>query len=127
MAANPEDGLQPRTCYSPSGKVQLGRRSTPFNSRTALYLPEVDVCIQTLSTEAGASAELATFDGSAAQNWVFNGAGTIAPSSSPEMCLILTGETRMGRSDHNRIIAIKLQACSDDQAAYQTWSNRTAE
>ncbi len=43
------------------------------------------------------------------------------------MCLILTGETRMGRSDHNRIIAIKLQACSDDQAAYQTWSNRTAE
>lgn len=90
-------------------------------------MPEFDVCMQASSTEAGASAELAACDGSAAQSWEFSGEGTIAPASAPEMCLTLTGETRTGRSDENQMIAMTLQACSDEQAAYQTWSNRTAE
>jgi len=90
-------------------------------------MPEFDVCMQALSTEQGASAELAACDGSQAQTWVFDGQGTIAPASAPDMCLTLTGDTRTGRSDQNQMIAMTLQACSDAQAAYQTWSNRTAE
>ena len=126
--ANPADGLQAHTCYSPSGEVLVDQAFDPDQfADGVLYMPDFDVCMQAPSTEAGASAELATCDGSAAQSWVFSGDGTIAPASAPEMCLTLTGETRTGRSDENQMIAMTLQSCSDAQAAYQTWSNRTAE
>ena len=127
-AANPEDGLQAHTCYSPSGEVLVDQAFDPDQfADGVLYMPEFDVCMQALSTEQGASAELAACDGSQAQTWVFDGQGTIAPASAPDMCLTLTGDTRTGRSDQNQMIAMTLQACSDAQAAYQTWSNRTAE
>lgn len=127
-AANPEDGLQAHTCYSPSGQVLVDQAFDPEQfADGVLYMPEFDVCMQAPSTEAGASAELAACDGSEAQRWEFDGEGTIAPASAPEMCLTLTGETRTGRSDANQMIAMTLQACSDDQAAFQTWSSRTAE
>ncbi|MEO1611793.1 MAG: RICIN domain-containing protein [Pseudomonadota bacterium] len=127
-AANPEDGLQAHTCYSPSGEVLVDQAFDPEQfADGVLYMPEFDVCMQALSTEAGASAELARCDGSVAQNWVFSGEGAITPASAPEMCLTVTGETRTGRSDENQMIAMTLQACSDEQIAYQTWSNRTAE
>lgn len=127
-AANPEDGLQAHTCYSPSGEVLVDQAFDPDQfADGVMYMPEFDVCMQAPSTEAGASAELAACDGSDAQSWVFSGEGTIAPASAPEMCLTLTGETRTGRSDENQMIAMTLQACSDEQAAYQTWSSRSAE
>ena len=127
-SANPEDGLQAHTCYSPSGEVLVDQAFDPDQfADGVLYMPEFDVCIQAPSTETGASVELASCDGSDAQSWEFDGEGTIAPASATDMCLTLTGETRTGRSDENQMIAMTLQACSEDQAAYQTWSNRTAE
>ncbi len=127
-AANPEDGLQAHTCYSPSGEVLVDQAFDPDQfADGVLFMPQFDVCMQALSTEVGASAELAACDGSEAQSWVFSGEGTISPASAPEMCLTLTGETRTGRSDQNQMIAMTLQACSDEKAAYQTWSNRAAE
>ncbi|WP_171167010.1 MULTISPECIES: ricin-type beta-trefoil lectin domain protein [unclassified Ruegeria] len=127
-SANPEDGLQAHTCYSPLGEVLVDQAFDPEQfADGVLFMPEFDVCMQATSTEADAPAELAACDGSTAQSWVFDGEGTIAPASAPEMCLTLTGETRTGRSEENQMIAITLQACSEEQAAYQTWSNRTAD
>ncbi|MEL6121763.1 MAG: ricin-type beta-trefoil lectin domain protein [Pseudomonadota bacterium] len=126
--ANPEDGLQAHTCYSPSGEVLVDQAFDPDQFLDGiLFMPEFDVCIQAPSTATGASVELAGCDGSTAQSWVFDGQGTIAPEAAPNMCLTLTGETRTGRSDENQMIAISLQACSDEKAAFQTWSNRTAK
>ena len=126
--ANPDDGLQAHTCYSPSGEIFVDQAFDPDQfANGVLFMPEFDVCVQAPSTEAGASVELSTCDGSAAQSWAFNGAGTIAPASAPEMCLTLTGETRTGRSDENQMIALVLATCSNDLAATQTWANRTAE
>ncbi|GAA6207112.1 hypothetical protein NBRC116601_04050 [Cognatishimia sp. WU-CL00825] len=126
--ANPNDGLQAHTCYSPTGEVLVDQAFDPDQFADGLlYMPEFDVCIQVSATEVGASAELATCDGSSAQSWLFDGEGTIAPVSAPGMCLTLTGDTRTGRSDENQMIAMTLQSCSDEQAAYQTWSNRKAE
>lgn len=127
-AANPEDGLQAHTCYGTLGEVLVDQAFDPDQfADGVLYMPEFDVCMQAPSTEAGASAELASCDGSTAQSWVFDGEGTITPASAPEMCLTVSGETRTGRSDENQMIALALLACDADQAAYQTWSNRTAE
>ncbi len=126
--ANPDDGLQAHTCYSPSGEVLVDQAFDPDQfADGVLYMPEFDVCIQAPSTEIGASVELAACDSSASQSWVFDGEGTIIPASAPDTCLTLTGETSTGRSDENQMIAMTLQACSDDLAAYQTWSNRAAE
>ncbi|MGR3514063.1 MAG: ricin-type beta-trefoil lectin domain protein [Paracoccaceae bacterium] len=125
--ANPEDGLQAHTCYSPSGEVLVDQAFDPAQfANGLLYMPEFDVCMQAPSTEIGASVELDACDGSDVQTWVFDGEGTISPTSAPDMCLTLTGETRTGRSDENQMIAMTLQECSSGQTAYQTWSNRTA-
>lgn len=127
-SANPEDGLQAHTCYSPLGEVLVDQAFDPNQfADGVLYMPEFDVCMQAPSTEGGSSVELASCDGSAAQSWAFSGEGTIAPAAAQEMCLTLTGETRTGRSKENQMVAMTLQTCSDDQAAYQTWSNRTAD
>lgn len=126
--ANPDDGLQAHTCYSPSGEVLVDQAfASDQLADGVLYMPEFDVCVQAPSTDAGATVELAACDGSDAQSWVFDGEGTIAPASAPEMCLTLTGETRTGRSVENQMIALSLETCSSDMTAYQTWANRTAD
>lgn len=127
-AANPDDGLQAHTCYGTLGEVLVDQAFDPDQfAEGVLYMPEFDVCMQAPSTEAGASAELASCDGSTAQSWVFDGKGTITPASAPELCLTVSGETRTGRSDDNQMIALALFACDADQAANQTWSSRTAD
>ncbi|MDB1125100.1 RICIN domain-containing protein [Vibrio algarum] len=126
--ANPADGMQAHTCYSPLGEVLVDQAFDPAKfAEGVLYMPEFDVCMQVSSIETGASPELTTCDGSEAQSWVFDGEGTIAPAAAPEMCLTLTGDTRTGRSDENQMKAMTLVACSDDLASVQTWSNRTAD
>jgi len=126
--ANPEDGLQAHTCYSPSGEVLVDQAFDPDQfADGVLYMPEFDVCIQAASTEMDGAVELASCDGSDAQSWVFDGEGTIVPTSATDLCLTVTGETRTGRSDENQMIPMSLQECSDDMAANQIWSNRAAE
>lgn len=126
--ANPEDGLQAHTCYSPTGEIFVDQAfdADQFDDGV-LYMPEFDVCMQAPSTDAGASVELAACDGSDAQSWAFDGEGTIAPVSAPQMCLTLAEETRTGRSAENQMKALSLQACSSEMEASQVWSNRTAE
>lgn len=127
-AANPNDGLQAHTCYSPTREVMVDQAFDADQfADGVLYMPDFDVCVQAPSTDAGASVELASCDGSDAQSWAFEGEGTIAPASATDMCLTLTGETRTGRSEENQMIALTLEACSGDLAATQTWANRTAD
>lgn len=127
-AANPEDGLQAHTCYSPLGEILVDQAFDPDKfADGVLYMPEFDVCMQAPSTEPGAGVELASCDGSAAQSWVFDGEGTITPASAAELCLTVSGETRTGRSDENQMIPLALLACDAEQAASQTWSHRTAD
>lgn len=126
-AANPDDGLQGHTCYSPGGSLEVDQvfDSAKF-ADGVLYMPKFDVCAQLSATDAGTEVDLATCDGSAEQSFVFSGEGTITPTSAPEMCVTIGEETRSGRSDANQIKTLALQACDADQAAYQTWSVRTA-
>jgi len=126
--ANPDDGLQAHTCYSPSGELFVDQT---FDSEQfadgVLFMPEFDVCVQTVGTSAGSEIELAACDGSDAQSWVFDGAGTIAPAAAPELCVTLGEDTRTGRSKENQMKALTLETCSDEMAGYQTWDNRTAD
>ncbi|WP_460275841.1 ricin-type beta-trefoil lectin domain protein [Celeribacter sp. ULVN23_4] len=125
--ADPSNGLQGHTCYSPFGDifVDQGFDSTQFASGV-FYMPEFDVCMQAASIEAGAALELAACNGSEAQGFAFTGEGTIAPASAPELCVTLGEETRSGRSATNQIKTLSLETCDNALSAYQLWSARTA-
>lgn len=126
--ADPDNGLQGHTCYSPSGEIFVDQAfdSEKFADGT-FYMPEFDVCMQVATPVAGAELELAACDGSEAQSFAFSGDGKITPASAPDLCLTLGEETRSGRSQTNQIKALTLADCAADQAAYQTWSYRTAD
>lgn len=126
--ANPDDGLQAHTCYSPSGEIYVDQAFDAAQfADGVLYMPEFDVCMSAPSTDAGSTVELTACDGSEAQAWTFSGEGAIAPASAPELCLTMAEETRTGRSAENQMKALTLETCSSDLAASQTWANRTAE
>ena len=127
-AANPEDGLQGHTCYSPSGSIGVDQAFDPEQfADGVLYMPEFDVCVEIGSTVAGTSVDLAACDGGDTQKFVFEPEGVITPAAAPEMCFTLGEDTRTGRSDVNQIKVMTLETCSDEQAAYQTWNARTAD
>jgi len=127
-SANPEDGLQAHTCYSPLGEILVDQAFDPAKfAEGVLYMPEFDVCVEASSAEAGSLVKLASCDGSEAQNWLFAGEGTISPVAAPEICITLAEETRTGRSDENQMKALTLQSCSSELASVQTWANRTVE
>lgn len=127
-AAKPEDGLQGHTCYSPGGALGYDQTfDTERFAQDTLYMVNFDVCMQMTSTEAGSALELAGCDDSTAQNFLFDGEGTIAPAAAPQMCVTVAEATRSGRSDANQIKVLSLEVCDEDRAAYQTWGVRTAE
>lgn len=124
-AANPADGLQGHTCYSPQGRLGVDQtfEATQF-ADGLLHMPKFDVCAQVGAPAAGAKLDLEACDGSPEQTFVFSGEGTITPASAPDLCLTLAEATRSGRSDANQIKALTLEPCSDEAAAYQTWGAR---
>ncbi len=126
--ANPDDGLQGHTCYSPLGKLMVDQIfDTERLADGTLYMPEFDVCAEAAETTAGSAIALAACDGGAVQSFSFAGEGTIAPARAPGMCLTLAEATRTGRSDANQIKVLSLEPCSDALTAYQNWGLRTAE
>lgn len=125
-AANPDDGLQGHTCYSPLGELMVDQIfDTEKFADGVLYMPEFDVCAQLSTFTAGSSIDLATCDGSDGQSFAFSGTGTITPASAPDMCFTIGADTRSGRSDANQIKTLTLEPCSDDLNAYQNWAVRT--
>ena len=125
--ADPGNGLQGHTCYSPSGELFVDQ--TFESDRFAdgvLFMPEFDVCAQVDGMDAGSAVSLAACDGSDAQSFAFSGEGTITPASASNMCLTLGEDTRAGRSDTNQIKTLTLEECSDEAAPRQIWGNRTA-
>lgn len=126
-AANPDDGLQGHTCYSPSGELGVDQA---FDADQfvdgVLYMPEFDVCAEVVTAEVDGVVGLAACDASAAQSFVFSGEGSIVPSAAPDLCLTLENATRTGRSDANQIKVLSLAACDADLAGYQDWAVRTA-
>lgn len=125
--ANPDDGLQGHTCYSPKGELMVDQIfDTAKFDEGILYMPEFDVCVDIASPVAGALINLEACDGGKEQSFEFSGEGTIVPTSATDLCLTVAEDTRTGRSDVNQIKVLTLEACADDKAAYQVWAVRTS-
>ncbi|MEM7259527.1 MAG: ricin-type beta-trefoil lectin domain protein, partial [Pseudomonadota bacterium] len=69
---------------------------------------------------------LSECSGSDGQSFQFSGEGTITPAGAPDMCVTVAAETRTGRSNVNQIKVLSLEACTDDNAAYQEWAVRSS-
>ncbi len=125
--ANPEDGLQAHTCYSPKGELMADQifDADKF-SDGILYMPEFDVCVTVSSLDAGSSVALKACDGGNAQSFQFSGEGTIVPASAPDMCVTAQGDTRTGRSKENQMKPLTLETCDDDKTASQVWAVRSS-
>ncbi|MDP5220908.1 ricin-type beta-trefoil lectin domain protein [Ruegeria sp. 2205SS24-7] len=126
--ADPDNGLQAHTCYSPSGEIFVDQGFTyeQFADGT-FYMPAFDVCMQAVSQEAGSALDLVACDGSDAQSFVFSSEGTITPAAASHLCVTAGEDTRTGRSQTNQIKSLTLEACDDVLSAYQMWNVRTAE
>lgn len=125
--ANPEDGLQGHTCYSPKGELMVDQIfDTEKFTDSILYMPKFDVCAEISSVDSGSSIGLAACDGSVEQSFQFSGEGVINPTSATDMCLTVAEDTRTGRSDVNQIKVLTLETCEDDKASFQLWSVRTS-
>lgn len=124
--ANPADGLQGHTCYSPKGELMVDQI---FDSEkfvdSILYMPEFDVCAEVSSVDAGSSIALNQCNGSTEQSFQFSGDGVIVPVSAPELCFTVAEATRTGRSDVNQIKVLTLEPCSNGRASYQMWAVRS--
>jgi hypothetical protein len=126
--ADPVDGLQGHTCYSPGGALGVDQTfDTERFADNVLYMTKFNVCAEVTSFEAGTSVGLATCDSGESQSFVFSGDGAIGPAAAPALCLTVGETTRTGRSKRNQIKILTLEACSEDKAAYQNWSTRTVE
>lgn len=125
--ADPKDGLQAHTCYSPGGALGVDQTfSTDHFAKNQLYMTHFDVCAQVDSLEAGSTLSLQACDGGLAQSFVFSGTGQIVPSADTTMCVTAGDETRFGRSKSNQIKTLTLQPCTDDNSATQTWATRSS-
>lgn len=127
VKANPDDGLQGHTCYSPKGELMVDQI---FDSEKfadgLLYMPEFDVCAEITANTAGSSIGLASCNDSPEQSFQFSGEGTIVPTSASDMCLTVAQDTRTGRSNVNQIKLLTLEDCADDNASYQVWATRSS-
>lgn len=125
--ANPDDGLQGHTCYSPKGELMVDQIfDTDKFADGILYMPEFDVCVEVASPAAGSTISLAACNGSEEQSFQFSGEGTIVPAAATDLCFTVAEDTRTGRSKVNQIKVLSLEACSDDKAAYQSWAVRSS-
>ena len=124
-SADPADGTQGHTCYSPLGELLVDQIfDTEKFADNILYMPEFDVCAEATSIQAGASVALANCSGDEAQAFVFSGEGSITPAADTSLCITLGDETRTGRSDTNQIKVLTLETCDEARAPYQTWATR---
>lgn len=125
--ANPEDGLQAHTCYSPLGELMVDQIFDTLQFEDGVfYMPEFDVCMTVSGAEAGATVGLAACDGSNSQSFEFSGEGTISLMSTPDLCVTVAEETRTGRSEENQMKALSLEPCSDGMSGSQVWAVRSS-
>ncbi len=126
-SANPANGLQGHTCYSPLGEILVDQTfDTEKFKENVLYMPEFNVCAEASSVKAGASVGLSSCSGSDAQAFIFSGEGMIKPASNTNLCVTLGEDTRSGRSSTNQIKVLTLETCDASRAAYQNWATRTS-
>lgn len=118
-------GLQAHTCYSYKGALSIDQifDSSKF-AENMLYMSKLDVCVELESLSAGASVGLATCDASNLQRIAFSSEGALSAVDAPELCLTVGAETQFGRSKVHQIKGLSLEACSEEQAAYQLFRGR---
>ena len=126
-----DQGLQAHTCYNYTGRILEDQGFDASEIEEGQFrLPYFDVCAAAEGIEEGAALVLESCDNMDAQSFELNDAGNLVISSRPDLCVtVSSSEKREGRggSPIHVMRPLTLQPCTDDDAAYQTWTLHSVE
>lgn len=120
-----EKGLQAHTCYDYTGGLLEDQSfETALIEQGQFKIPYFDVCMIASAAESGASLQLGTCEDSELQLFSLQENGNLTLQSQPELCVTASStEKKEGRgaTPVHVMRPLSLQACSDDNKAYQAW------
>ena len=122
-----DKGMQAHTCYDYTGELLVDQSFDEALLKEGQFkIPYFDICMTASAVEADASIALASCDDNAeTQQFSLEENGNLVMKTKPELCITVNAtEKREGRgsSPVHVMRPLSLQACSEDNAKYQTWS-----
>ncbi len=119
-------GLQAHTCYDYTGSLL---EDQSFNleliDQGQFKIPYFDVCMSVAAIEVNSAILLAPCENIDTQKFSLKPNGNLIVQASPELCVTASSteksEGRGGTPVHV-MRPLSLQACSDDNSAYQFWT-----
>lgn len=122
-----DKGMQAHTCYDYTGGLLEDQSFDEARLKEGQFkIVYFDICMTASAVETDASIELASCDDSLdTQQFSLEENGNLVMKSKPELCVTVNAtEKREGRGAKpvHVMRPLSLQACSEDNAKYQTWS-----
>lgn len=122
-----DKGMQAHTCYDYTGGLLEDQGFDEALLKEGQFkIVYFDVCLTASAVETDASIELSSCDTSKeTQQFSLEESGNLVMKSKPELCVTVNAtEKREGRGGApvHVMRPLSLQACSEDNAKYQTWS-----
>ena len=122
-----DKGMQAHTCYDYTGGLLEDQSFDDALLKEGQFkIVYFDICMTASAVENDASIALASCDSSAdTQQFSLEENGHLVMKAKPELCVTVNAtEKREGRgaTPVHVMRPLSLQACSEDNAKYQTWS-----
>ncbi len=121
-----DKGMQAHTCYDYTGELLVDQSFDEALLKEGQFkIPYFDICMAASAVEKDASIALASCDDNAeTQQFSLEENGNLVMKTKPELCITVNAtEKREGRGSTpvHVMRPLSLQACSEDNAKYQTW------
>ena len=90
--------------------------------RSALHMPEYDLCVEAASSEPDAVVRLTECNASQRQTWHRAASGEVVSGAGPGLCLTVgPGPSRPAGADHI-VRNVRLMPCAPESAKRQRWA-----
>jgi len=121
-----DKGLQAHTCYDYTGGLLEDQSfDAQLLKQGQFSIPYFNVCMSATSLQINAAIELASCNKADTQLFALQDNGRLTAQADPSLCVTVShSEKKNGRgaTPVHVMRPLSLQACSDDQKAYQTWT-----
>lgn len=121
-----DKGMQAHTCYDYTGELLEDQSFDEALLKEGQFkIVYFDICMAASALETDASITLASCETIDTQKFSLQENGNLVMKAKPELCVTVNAtEKREGRGSTpvHVMRPISLQACSEDNAKYQTWS-----
>lgn len=124
--ASVESGLQAHTCYDYTGSLLVDQSfdAALLASTGEFKIPHFNVCMTASATQAGATLQLAACESKDTQLFTLKPDGQLVLKSNETLCVTVNStEKKEGKGgDPVHVMRpVSLEACSAENAVYQSW------